>query len=182
MAHALSSALPVLRSSCSTSMAASSSALLLPSGPCLFKRLWCNLHIKPPKVHCLDLDLGQRIRMEMNEDITLSRRSAIGSMFALTTFGLISANSYGAGLPGEEKPRLCDDECEKELENVPMVTTESGLQYKDIKIGEGPSPPIGFQLAFPKGLNSAPGRPRVAPSSPVIFDVILEYVPGLDNE
>jgi peptidylprolyl isomerase len=24
-----------------------------------------------------------------------------------------------------------------------MVTTESGLQYKDIKVGEGPSPPIG---------------------------------------
>lgn len=26
-----------------------------------------------------------------------------------------------------------------------MVTTDSGLQYKDIKVGEGPSPPIGFQ-------------------------------------
>ncbi|KAJ0092057.1 hypothetical protein Patl1_26616 [Pistacia atlantica] len=121
---------------------------------------------------------------------------------------------------------------------VPMVTTESGLQYKDIKVGEGPSPPIGFQvaanyvamvpsgqifdsslekglpylfrvgsgqvikgldegiltmkvggtrrlyipgqLAFPKGLVSAPGRPRVAPSSPVIFDVNLVYIPGLE--
>lgn len=29
---------------------------------------------------------------------------------------------------------------------VPMVTTESGLQYKDIKVGRGPSPPIGFQV------------------------------------
>eukprot|EP01018_Ginkgo_biloba_P014496 Gb_16748 [translate_table: standard] len=27
-----------------------------------------------------------------------------------------------------------------------MVTTESGLQYKDIMIGNGPSPPIGFQI------------------------------------
>lgn len=36
------------------------------------------------------------------------------------------------------------------------------------------------QLAFPKGLNSAPGRPRVAPNSPVIFDVSLEYIPGLE--
>lgn len=119
-----------------------------------------------------------------------------------------------------------------------MVTTESGLQYKDIKVGEGPSPPIGFQvaanyvamvpsgqifdsslekgqlyifrvgsgqvikgldegiltmktggkrriyipgpLAFPKGLTSAPGRPRVAANSPVVFDVSLEYIPGLE--
>uniref|UniRef100_A0A5K1BNG0 Uncharacterized protein n=1 Tax=Nymphaea colorata TaxID=210225 RepID=A0A5K1BNG0_9MAGN len=37
-------------------------------------------------------------------------------------------------------------------------------------------------MAFPKGLSSAPGRPRVAPSSPVIFDVSLEYVPGLEAE
>lgn len=31
---------------------------------------------------------------------------------------------------------------------VPMVTTESGLQYKDIKVGSGPSPPIGFQVCI----------------------------------
>ncbi|KAK6930501.1 FKBP-type peptidyl-prolyl cis-trans isomerase domain [Dillenia turbinata] len=35
-------------------------------------------------------------------------------------------------------------------------------------------------LAFPKGLKSAPGRPRVAPNIPVIFDVSLEYIPGLE--
>ncbi|XP_058094211.1 peptidyl-prolyl cis-trans isomerase FKBP16-3, chloroplastic isoform X2 [Magnolia sinica] len=152
----------------------------------------------------------------------------------------IPFDAKGAGLPPEEKPKLCDNECEKELENVPMITTESGLQYKDIKIGQGPSPPVGFQvaanyvamvpsgqvfdsslekgqpyifrvgsgqvikgldegilsmkiggkrriyipgsLAFPKGLNSAPGRPRVAPNSPVIFDVSLEYIPGLESD
>ena len=32
------------------------------------------------------------------------------------------------------------------LLKVPVVTTESGLQYKDIKVGEGPSPPVGFQV------------------------------------
>lgn len=39
-----------------------------------------------------------------------------------------------------------------------------------------------LQLAFPKGLTSAPGRPRVAPNSPVIFDVSLEYIPGLEAD
>ncbi|KAK1272011.1 hypothetical protein QJS04_geneDACA014202 [Acorus gramineus] len=32
-------------------------------------------------------------------------------------------------------------------------------------------------LGFPKGLTSALGRLRVAPNSPVIFDVSLEYIP-----
>lgn len=27
-----------------------------------------------------------------------------------------------------------------------MVTTESGLQYKDIKLGSGPTPPVGYQV------------------------------------
>ncbi|XVF65695.1 hypothetical protein PTKIN_Ptkin09bG0269900 [Pterospermum kingtungense] len=170
----------------------------------------------------------------------VTRRDVMGLIFGVPSILLNLPDANGAGLPPEEKPKLCDDACEKELENVPMVTTESGLQYKDIKVGGGPSPPIGFQvaanyvamipsgqifdsslekgqlyifrvgsgqvikgldegilsmkvggkrrlyipgpLAFPKGLTSAPGRPRVAPSSPVIFDVSLEYVPGLEDE
>ena len=38
-----------------------------------------------------------------------------------------------------------------------------------------------WQLAFPKGLGAAAGRPRVPPSSPVIFDVNLVYIPGLSD-
>jgi peptidylprolyl isomerase len=38
------------------------------------------------------------------------------------------------------------------------------------------------QLAFPRGLTSAPGRPRVPPNSTVVFDVNLLYIPGLDDE
>ncbi|XP_039010158.1 peptidyl-prolyl cis-trans isomerase FKBP16-3, chloroplastic-like [Hibiscus syriacus] len=170
----------------------------------------------------------------------VTRRDAMGLLLGVPSILLNSRNAYGAGLPPEEKPKLCDDACVKELENVPMVTTKTGLQYKDINVGEGPSPPVGFQvasnyvamvpsgqifdsslekgqpyifrvgsgqvikgldegilsmkvggkrrlyipgpLAFPKGLTSAPGRPRVAPSSPVVFDVSLEYIPGLEDE
>lgn len=170
----------------------------------------------------------------------VNRRSVIGLFLGLSCLTRDINVANAAGLPPEERPKLCDNACEKELENVPMVTTESGLQYKDIKVGQGPSPPIGFQvaahyvamvpsgqifdsslekgqpyifrvgsgqvikgldegiltmkvgglrrlyipgpLAFPKGLSSAPGRPRVAPNSPVIFDVNLLYVPGLETE
>ncbi|CAI0396867.1 unnamed protein product [Linum tenue] len=170
-----------------------------------------------------------------------NRRNVIGVILlggsSLVTGGF---EAGGAGLPPEDKPKLCDESCVKELENVPMVSTESGLQYKDIKVGGGPSPPVGFQvaanvvamvpsgqifdsslekgqlyifrvgsgqvikgldegiltmkvggkrrlyipgqLAFPKGLTSAPGRPRVAPNSPVVFDVSLEYIPGLEAD
>uniref|UniRef100_A0A0F7CZ30 peptidylprolyl isomerase n=1 Tax=Melianthus villosus TaxID=377280 RepID=A0A0F7CZ30_9ROSI len=189
------------------------------------------------------LVLGCQMRVkhrecDANKLRILRRRDLFGIVFSVSSFLVHSIDAHGAGLPSEEKPKLCDDNCEKELENVPMVTTESGLQYKDIKVGVGPSPPIGFQvaanyiamvpsgqifdsslekgqvyifrvgsgqvvkgldegilsmkvggkrriyipgpLAFPKGLTSAPGRPRVAANSPVIFDVTLEYIPGLE--
>jgi len=37
------------------------------------------------------------------------------------------------------------------------------------------------ELGFPKGLASGPGRPRVPPKSPLIFDVKLVYLPGLQD-
>ena len=33
-------------------------------------------------------------------------------------------------------------------------------------------------LGFPKGLPSGPGKPRIAPGAPLIFDVELVYCPG----
>lgn len=140
----------------------------------------------------------------------------------------------------EDVPLLCDKDCVANLDKIPLQTTESGLQYRDIKVGQGPSPPVGFQvtvnyiamfpdgrvfdnsllrpepydvrigtgmlvpgldegiltmktggvrrlyvpgeLSFPKGLPPAPGRPRLPPYSPCMFDVQLLYVPGFDLE
>jgi len=29
---------------------------------------------------------------------------------------------------------------------MPTTTTASGLQYKEIEVGKGPTPPVGFQV------------------------------------
>ncbi|CAI5984771.1 unnamed protein product [Closterium sp. NIES-64] len=178
-------------------------------------------------------------------DGDVSRRSLIaaGGLLGLS----LSLSSDASAAPrtvlpteSEEELKLCTAECEATLEDIPLQTTPSGLQYRDIIVGRGPSPPVGFQvaadyvamvpsgkifasslekkmpyifrvgagqvvagldegiltmkvgglrrlyipgeLAFPKGLASAPGRPRVLPASPVIFDVKLAYVPGLEED
>lgn len=135
---------------------------------------------------------------------------------------------------------LCDDACVAKINDSPRVKTASGLEYVDVVVGTGPSPPVGYQvtvnyvamtpalkifdssvekkspydirvgaeqvipgldegirsmkvgglrrmyipgdLAFPKGLASAAGRPRVPPKTPVVFDVQLLLVPGLEEE
>ena len=170
-------------------------------------------------------------------------RAAVGASLALSlALSPTSAALAANGLPDEEVKVLCDAECVKSLDSIEMVTTPSGLQYKDIIVGDGEMPPIGFQvvadyvamnekglifdnsvekgkpndirltgdpesatvivgldegllsmrsgglrrlyipgdLAFPKGLASAPGRPKIPPNSPVMFDVKLLYIPGLD--
>ncbi|XP_021907072.1 peptidyl-prolyl cis-trans isomerase FKBP16-3, chloroplastic isoform X2 [Carica papaya] len=101
-------------------------------------------------VRCSNCDIRTKASTfgEHKGDLTLvNRRDVMGLVLGISSLFMNSFDAKGAGLPPEEKPKLCDDTCEKELENVPMVTTESGLQYKDIKVGGGPSPPVGFQVA-----------------------------------
>jgi peptidylprolyl isomerase len=161
------------------------------------------------------------------------------NLLSLPSASAASPSALGAGAPAEEKV-LCDAACEAALKDAPLVELPSGLSYKDITPGTGPTPPTGYQvvahyvamtpagrvfdssltrgapydirvgsgqivagldegiatmrvggvrrvfvpgaLAFPKGLPSGPGRPRVPPASPVVFDVQLLYIPGLDDE
>lgn len=172
-------------------------------------------------------------------------------MMAGWMFGMVGATAAPPGAAaaapqqqqqeeGEAPKVLCDDACAAELARTERVTTASGLAFQDIKVGQGPAPPVGYQvvvhyiamtpegrvisnslesgtpydirvgagmvvagldeglktmrvggirrvyvpgnLAFPKGLPAGPGRPRVPPSSPVVFDVQLLYIPGLDME
>ncbi|KAF8758159.1 hypothetical protein HU200_010677 [Digitaria exilis] len=237
------------------SSSASASPLLLPSGPrrASASRPWLrgggasrSRALSSDAPCCCKAGGGSAAQCGAADGFTIgsgsssTRRGLLGVAIGASALGLAAFDAVAAGLPPEEKPKLCDAACESELENIPMVTTESGLQYKDIKVGQGPSPPIGFQvaanyvamvpngqvfdsslekgqpyifrvgsgqviqgldegilsmkvgglrrlyipgpLAFPKGLTSAPGRPRVPPSSPVVFDVNLLYIPGLDDD
>eukprot|EP00270_Netrium_digitus_P000908 TRINITY_DN11040_c0_g1_i1.p1 TRINITY_DN11040_c0_g1~~TRINITY_DN11040_c0_g1_i1.p1 ORF type:complete len:251 (+),score=63.27 TRINITY_DN11040_c0_g1_i1:139-891(+) len=179
---------------------------------------------------------------------TVSRRAALAALVSAAAAAAASDSRFSpvaraapGGLPtvNEDEIKICGALCEDEIANLPIITTSSGLQFRDIAVGSGPSPPVGFQvsancvamlptgrvfdssiekkmpyifrigagqviagldegiqtmkvggvrrlyipgdLAFPKGLSAAAGRPRVAPKSPVVFDVELLYIPGLDD-
>jgi len=194
---------------------------------------------------------GARDEEETSPDV-LRRGFLTQTALSVTLAGLLGveagpALAVGAGIPLPVESPLCDAACMKALDSALMVTTKSGLQYKDIVVGKGPAPFPGVQvvadfvalvkdgkgqlfvfqdttatkpqdirvtgdpetanvipgldegiismrvggirrlyvpgpLAFPKGLASGPGRPRVPPNSDVIFDVFLRYIPGSDDE
>lgn len=72
-------------------------------------------------VRCSSLRPGvraSRTSVRGDEMNLVSRRDLIGLVLGVSTLILDSFDAKGAGLPPEEKPRLCDDACEKELENV----------------------------------------------------------------
>lgn len=174
-----------------------------------------------------------------NNGYVASRRAALGSLATITSGLMLQVRDSKA--QAEDRPEaLCTAECVASLDSIEKVTTPSGLQYQDIVVGSGPSPPVGYQvvvnyiamtpegrvfdsslerrapydlrvgagqvvagldeglltmkvggvrrlyipgnLSFPKGLPAGPGRPRVPPASPVVFDVQLLLVPGLDDE
>lgn len=70
---------------------------------------------------CSNLTYGlksSRIRMYEGTTNSIKRRDLIGLVLGISSLFLDSSDVKAAGLPPEQKPRLCDDACEKELENV----------------------------------------------------------------
>ena len=41
---------------------------------------------------------------------------------------------------------LCDQGCVASLDSLQTEETKTGLKYKDIVVGTGPSPPTGYQV------------------------------------
>lgn len=59
--------------------------------------------------------MASKLRHTFN---VIKRREVIGLVLGLSSLFVDSYEAKGAGLPPEQKPKLCDDDCEKELENV----------------------------------------------------------------
>lgn len=72
-------------------------------------------------VKCCDAQVRvktSRTREYWAERNSLKRREVIGLIFGVSSLFIEPLAVNGAGLPPEQKPKLCDDACEKELENV----------------------------------------------------------------
>ena len=101
--------------------------ILLVSGSAFSKGLFANHQgissdrVRGLVVRCSTLDLkaeASRATDWRDEFNVIKRRDFMGLIFGLSNLFIDSFDAKGAGLPPEEKPRLCDDTCEKELENV----------------------------------------------------------------
>ncbi|XP_040933871.1 peptidyl-prolyl cis-trans isomerase FKBP16-3, chloroplastic isoform X2 [Gossypium hirsutum] len=59
-----------------------------------------------------------KTRKYSNGSDLVTRRDVMGLLFGVSIISLNSPDADGADLPPEEKPKLCDDACEKELEKL----------------------------------------------------------------
>ena len=92
----------------------------------------------------------------------------IGAVLSATAMAMTMCASMARAdsLPEEQVTKLlCDDACVKALESVEAVTAPSGLVYKDIKVGDGEMPPVGYQVVVDYIAMDSKGR---------VFDNSLE--------
>lgn len=41
---------------------------------------------------------------------------------------------------------MCDAACMQGIDSLPETVTASGLKFRDIRVGRGPTPPTGYQV------------------------------------
>ena len=81
----------------------------------------------------------------------------------LTCRPLAAAAAVDAGANTTVNKLLCTEECQAQLESLETHETKSGLKYKDIVVGKGPSPPTGYQAGGPASIIPLP-----CPASPLL--------------
>ena len=74
-------------------------------------------------------------------------RIASGAIALATALTLATSPANAISLPEEEATKLiCDAECEATINDKELFTTPTGLQYRDIVVGDGVQPEVGFQV------------------------------------
>ena len=53
------------------------------------------------------------------------------------------------GAATETEKVLCDAACMARVDSLPETVTPSGLKFRDIAVGKGPTPPTGYQARPP---------------------------------
>ncbi|KAM6584408.1 hypothetical protein CsatB_011410 [Cannabis sativa] len=151
-------------------MASSSSTLLLPLGKSPFDSSQgiCSRKFSSGVVRCSNLEL----KASNCDEIKLSkrRREVIGLMLGASSLFVESFAANGAGLPPEDKPKLCDVACEKELENVCSNLSELRRQLNQLEsdapderlIPPKPAEPEMFELKDPAEAYSRQVKERTA--------------------
>jgi peptidylprolyl isomerase len=78
-----------------------------------------------------------------------TRRALLATALATAAAAATPRAALATSLPTETAPPplLCDASCAAGLEKAAeLITTPSGLQYRDIVVGKGPQPVVGFQV------------------------------------
>ena len=70
------------------------------------------------------------------------------------------------GAATETEKVLCDAACMARVDSLPETVTPSGLKFRDIAVGKGPTPPTGYQARLtqpqscPPAWHAVPWRRR----------------------
>ena len=73
----------------------------------------------------------------------------VSSCFLCSSRPPAAGAAVDAGAATTTNKLLCTEECQARLDGLEMHETKSGLRYKDIVVGKGPSPPTGYQARHP---------------------------------
>jgi peptidylprolyl isomerase len=86
-----------------------------------------------------------------------SRRAALAAAAGLAA-ALAAPPRRAAAFEDDPPKLLCDAACAEALAGRERVTTPSGLQFQDLVVGDGPAPPVGFQVVLDYVMSTPEGR------------------------
>ena len=69
---------------------------------------------------------------------------------------------------------LCDAACMARVDSLPETVTPSGLKFRDIAVGKGPTPPTGYQARLMQPLRAARRLGTQCPGAGVLARLVTK--------